>query len=245
MLVPAQRFQPATVPPPTIQPSQPVTVVPPRSLAGCRPAASSGSATSRSQPAGTSPAKSSPCGCTPACSRSSSPASWSARSRGAAPRRWSSSEPTDPTGQTTTPNQLGSVNHHPEPNRKASTGTGHSYMVVHGVDAGVIIPRSRPNRFSRRRPGSALMRRGWWGPSRDSSAHDPPSRWVRQGMRGQEDLRLVSCQTTPPTPEVPQGMSTPPDSLQLPPAGASSTATICHWSRVAWRRPSERGRLGS
>jgi transposase InsO family protein len=78
MAVPARRFQP-----PTAAASRPSRPGPfsrsrwarPRSPAGCRPAASSASATSRSQPAGTSPARSSPSGCTPASYRSSSPAS--------------------------------------------------------------------------------------------------------------------------------------------------------------------------
>jgi transposase InsO family protein len=80
MVVPAQRFQPATASPSLapgrpLQPARPATLSPrPKLPAGCRPAASSGSATSRSQPAATSPAKS-PCGCTPPCSRSSSRAS--------------------------------------------------------------------------------------------------------------------------------------------------------------------------
>jgi Integrase core domain len=79
MLVPAQRFQPRTaaatpIPVRRRRLANPSRWAPPRSPGGCRPVASSGSATSRSQPAGTSPAKSSPSSCTPPCCRSSSPA---------------------------------------------------------------------------------------------------------------------------------------------------------------------------
>jgi transposase InsO family protein len=97
MVVPAQRFQPATTNPSLTpgrppQPARPATLSPTEVTRRCRPAASSGSATSRSQPAATSPARSSPSDCTPPSSRSSSPANSSAPSPAAAPRRWSSSK---------------------------------------------------------------------------------------------------------------------------------------------------------
>jgi hypothetical protein len=112
MLVPARRFQPdAAVPSPTIQPSQPVIVSPTEITRRVSASGLIGSATSRSQPADTSPARSSPSGSTRPCCRCSSPASSSAPSRGAAPRRWSNSEPTNPTNP----------NDDPQPTREVST----------------------------------------------------------------------------------------------------------------------------
>jgi hypothetical protein len=117
MLVPAQRFRltatATQIPVPAFQPRQPLTVGPTEITRRVSASGLIGVCYQQVSAGRHLAGQIVTSGCTPPCSRCSSPASSSARSPAAAPRRWSSSEPTGPTGP----------NDNPQPTREVSTIT--------------------------------------------------------------------------------------------------------------------------